>query len=417
MSRVDELIKELVPKGVQFVTLASIAKTMPGLSGKSKADFSDGNVRFLSYKNIFANLAVDQNAPDFVKVGPGEKQNRLHQGDVIFTGSSETADEVGMSSVVMTEPSEPLYLNSFCFAVRFDDATLLLPGFSKYLFRGDSIRSQIRRTASGVTRINISKDRFMKVRIPVPPRAVQAEIVRILDHFTKLETQVIAELEARKQQRFALARTLFGAPYLRARDGDVVEHVRLGEVATQYVEPLRVRPDVTYTNLGVKWYGEGAFARESKLGIAIKGTTLYGVKPRQFIYNRMFVTEGSFAVVTPEQAEGVVSNEFPVFDLDSSRVLPEWLLLYFQDEYTLKRVAGEVTGTERGSTKSRRRWKEEQFEAFPIELPSVPAQREFLRVISSVAALESALSDELVARRQQYGYYRDKLLTFDEAVA
>ena len=106
-----------------------------------------------------------------------------------------------------------------------------------------------------------------------------------------------------------------------------------------------------------------------------------------------------------------------MFDLDSSRVLPEWLLLYFQDEYTLKRIAGEVTGTERGSTKSRRRWKEEQFEEFPIELPLVPAQREFLRVISSVAALESALSDELVSRRQQYGYYRDKLLTFDEAVA
>jgi hypothetical protein len=255
---------------------------------------------------------------------------------------------------------------------------------------------------------------YSNFRIPVPPLEVQREIVQILDHFVMLEAGLVAELEARKQQRHAFTRTLPEAPYIRALGSDVADHVRLGDVATQYVEPLRVQSGETYTNLGVKWYGEGALAREPKLGSAIKGTTLYRVKPGQFIYNRMFVTEGSFAVVTPELANGVVSNEFPVYDLDSSRVLPEWLMLYFQDEYTLKRIAAEVTGVERGSTKSRRRWKEEQFEAFQIELPSVPAQRELLRVLGTVATLESALRDELVARRKQYEYYRDRLLTFEE---
>lgn len=104
MSHIDDLIGALAPTGVRFVTLADVAETVPGLSGKTKADFSDGNARFVSYKNVFANLAVDQDVPDFVKVAEGEKQNRLQLGDVIFTGSSETADEVGMSSVVMTEP-------------------------------------------------------------------------------------------------------------------------------------------------------------------------------------------------------------------------------------------------------------------------------------------------------------------------
>ena len=96
MSKIDELIKDHCPDGVQYFGLSEIADTISGLSGKTKSDFTEGNARYVSYKNIFANLAVNQNAADFVKVAPGERQNRLHLGDVIFTGSSETADEVGM---------------------------------------------------------------------------------------------------------------------------------------------------------------------------------------------------------------------------------------------------------------------------------------------------------------------------------
>jgi len=196
VSRLDELIAEYCPDGVEYKTLGEIAVTVSGLGGKTKAHFNDGNARFVSYRNIFNNLEVDQRSPDFVMVGDGEKQNQLAIGDVLFTGSSETADEVGMSSVVMTEPDEPLYLNSFCFALRFHDKTLLTPGFSKYLFRSEGIRSQIRRASAGVTRINISKKQFLKISIPIPPVEVQQEVVRILDAFTKLE----AKLEARRVQ-------------------------------------------------------------------------------------------------------------------------------------------------------------------------------------------------------------------------
>jgi len=198
---------------------------------------------------------------------------------------------------------------------------------------------------------------------------------------------------------------------------DGFERVSLGSVATQYVESVRVQPNATYINLGVKWHGEGAFARESKLGSAIKGTRLHRVKPGQFIYNRMFVVEGSFAIVTPELADGVVSNEFPVYDLDSSRVLPEWLLLYFQVEYTLKRIEAEVTGVDRGSIKSRRRWKEEQFEAFVIDLPPIPVQREIVRILSTFSELEAKLEAELELRRKQYEHYRNRLLNFKELSA
>jgi type I restriction enzyme S subunit len=124
----------------------------------------------------------------------------------------------------------------------------------------------------------------------------------------------------------------------------------------------------------------------------------------------MFVTEGAFGLVTQDLSNGVVSNEFPVYDLDPTRVLPDWLLLKFQDPSTVRAVAAETTG----GTKSRRRWKEDQFEAFVIDLPPIPVQREIVRILSTFSELETELKAELELRLLQYAHYRDSLLTFFE---
>ena len=75
----------------------------------------------------------------------------------------------------------------------------------------------------------------------------------------------------------------------------------LEAVASQYIDGFKVLPDETYKNLGVQWYAGGTFAREPKRGSEVRATRLFRVKPGQFIYNRMFVTEGSFALAASEQ--------------------------------------------------------------------------------------------------------------------
>ena len=184
--------------------LGDIGTFYGGLSGKSKADFKNGNVKYITYMNVYSNLAVDMDIKDFVKVSEGEKQNAVKKGDVFFTGSSETPDECGISSVLLEEPQEPIYLNSFCFGFRFYDKNLILPGFAKYLFCSEQMRKQIIRTASGVTRFNVSKKKMENVRIPVLPLAEQERIVAILDKFDALVNDISqglpAEIEARKKQ-------------------------------------------------------------------------------------------------------------------------------------------------------------------------------------------------------------------------
>ena len=200
MSKLQELINKLCPNGVEFKPLREIGDFFGGLTGKSKEDFIDGNARFISYMNVYSNPAIKLDLPDFVKINDGEKQNVVQYGDILFTGSSETPNECGMSSVVTTKPSEPLYLNSFCFGFRLIDINTFNLDFLKHLLRSYEVRGQIAKTANGVTRFNISKKLFANIMIPVPPIEVQEEIVRILDSFSDYAAELQAELQARKQQ-------------------------------------------------------------------------------------------------------------------------------------------------------------------------------------------------------------------------
>lgn len=181
---------------ITWKTMGEIGKFFGGLTGKSKSDFTNGNARFISYMNVYSNIALNQHMDEYVCIGKDEKQNTLEYGDSIFTGSSETPDECGMSSVVTKKPTEPLYLNSFCFGFRLNDKTLFAPDFLKHLLRSKSIRSQIAKTANGVTRFNVSKALFAKIVLPIPPYELQVKIVAILDRFETLVNDLTQGLPA-----------------------------------------------------------------------------------------------------------------------------------------------------------------------------------------------------------------------------
>ena len=81
MSKIEELIQQYCPDGVEYVKLGEIGTFYGGLSGKSKKDFVDGNAKFISYKNIFNNIALDIDTQERVKISPQEKQNTIEYAD------------------------------------------------------------------------------------------------------------------------------------------------------------------------------------------------------------------------------------------------------------------------------------------------------------------------------------------------
>ena len=191
-------------QGVTWMKMSEIGCFFGGLSAKSKADFANGNCKYITYMNVYNNLETDLNTNDLVSIGSDEKQNKLALGDVLFTGSSETPEECGMSSVICKEPPEILYLNSFCFGYRLNDTTMFNPHFAKHLYRCNQMRKQIIKTANGVTRFNVSKKKFGNIMIPVISIEEQERIAAILDRFERLTTDLQAglpaEIKARQQQ-------------------------------------------------------------------------------------------------------------------------------------------------------------------------------------------------------------------------
>ena len=195
----EYLVNTLCGKSIQYHRLSELGVFKGGLSGKDKNDFINGNKRFISYTNVYNNPSVRIDLDDKVLIQEGERQTTLRYGDIIFTGSSETPDDACMSSVLDVEPEEDIYLNSFCFILRLKEP-VLTPRFARYLFRSYQVRKQLVKTARGVTRFNVSKEKMKYVTIPVPPIEVQDEITRILDLFTELNEGIQQEIVTRNKQ-------------------------------------------------------------------------------------------------------------------------------------------------------------------------------------------------------------------------
>ena len=162
--------------------LGDIGETYTGLSGKTKEDFGHGDAKFVTYMNVFSNSIADSAMTESVEID--KKQNEVKYGDVFFTTSSETPDEVGMSSVWL-ENSENTYLNSFCFGYRPSEN--INPYYMAYMLRSENVRKSIIFLAQGISRYNISKNKMMEISVPLPNLDEQQKIG---DYFHDLDTLI-----------------------------------------------------------------------------------------------------------------------------------------------------------------------------------------------------------------------------------
>lgn len=164
------------------INLGKLGDTFTGLSGKTKDDFGFGS-KYIQYVNIFNNTKIDVENLELVNVKSNEKQSKVRFGDIFFTTSSETIEEVGMSSVLLDEVNEDIYLNSFCFGFRLFDFDSLLPEFAQHLLRAAHMRHSISMFGKGSTRYNLSKTLLLKDLVLVFPSShtEQHKIATILN--------------------------------------------------------------------------------------------------------------------------------------------------------------------------------------------------------------------------------------------
>lgn len=162
------------------IKIGELGMTYGGIFGKSKADFNTGQSKYIPFTNIINNTKIDIKDLESVNITPEEKQNKVKRGDLLFNGSSETADEIAMCSF-MPEEVNDLYLNSFCFGFRIKDEEAVDGLFVAYYMRSPTGRNLIKSLAQGSTRHNLSKKSLLETALRLPKKEIQIAISSILN--------------------------------------------------------------------------------------------------------------------------------------------------------------------------------------------------------------------------------------------
>lgn len=389
---------------VEWKAIEKLGSFFGGLTGKSKEDFVDGNAKFITYMNVFANPSLDISSTGVVKINEGEKQNKIQLGDILFTGSSETPEEAGMSCVVADELDEDYYMNSFCFGIRLDNPKQYNLHYLKHVLRSNDVRKKISKSASGVTRFNISKARFGKIQIPIPSISEQNRIVGILDTFSASINNLKEQIAQRRKQYEYYRDQLLD---LEVKEGAEMKTIK--EVCKKICSggtPSTSKKDYYGGNIPwlrtqeVDW--KEIWDTDIKITEEAIANSSAKLIPKDCVIVAMYGATAAKVAINkiPLSTNQACCNLEIDNNISSYRYVYYWLC----KEYENLKGMGEGSQNNINGQK---------IKDYSIPLPSLQEQQRIVSILDTFEASIQNLEAQLSQREKQYEYYRNKLLTFE----
>ncbi len=379
-------------------------------------DFVQEGVPFLRAEEVLDGQVLYEEIPFHIDSETNDFMNRsrTQPGDVLVT----IAGSIGRAAVVPRSAPE-LNMNQAVALIRCKDE--INPYFLCHMLQSPEVQKQILSSTVTTAISNLSLGKIKQIIIPLPPLADQEAIAEFLEAVHKHHTyegllknlpdyiQQVPRIVARIEE---LAARIEEARGLRREVRDDCEElcrsilsdtVDGASTLTPMRELVKLRElDITvsleeiYWFAGIYSFGKGLFRGQRKLGTEFSYTRLTRLKIDNFVYPKLMAWEGAFAVVPPEYDGLVVSPEFPVFEIDQQRVLPETLEVYFHIPSVWSAVSGASTGT----NVRRRRLNPADFLAFEIPLPPMKTQKRLREVkakLDQMKQLQTETSAELDA--------------------
>ncbi|HEY1056700.1 MAG TPA: restriction endonuclease subunit S [Emticicia sp.] len=404
MSKIEELIKQYCPDGVEYKELGEVCGFRNGFAFKSNKFRIKGNP-ILRIGNI-QNWQIDIENLKYFDISDYNENLRpfeIKNGDVIVAMSGATTGKIGM-----LKSHETFYLNQR--VGKFEPILKILN--NSFLFHFLLTKSdEIYVMAGGGAQPNLSSTMLMKkIKIPLPPLPVQEEIVNILDKFTSLEAELEAELEARKKQY------VYYRDKLLSFEDSVIEWKTFGEIGTFIRGNGLPKSDFSESGIGCIHYGQiytyyGVYTNETKTFVPetiAKKLTKVNFGDVVITNTSENVEDVCKAVAWLGKEEIVIGGHACVFKHKEN---PKYLSYYTQTNNFSKEKKKYTKGTKVLDVSSK------DLAKIRIPIPPIEEQNRIVAILDKFDALVNDISTglpaEIKARREQYEYYRGKLLTFN----
>lgn len=386
MSKLDDMIKRLCPDGVEFMKLGEVClKTNKVKWSETSSDFKYIDLTSVDRKTHSikdCDIINKDNAPS-------RAQQVVHTDDVIFGTTRPTLMRI---CNITRKHDGQICSTGFC--VIRPNKMIVLPHFLYHILLTDMYARFVKNHQKGANYPSISDKDIFRFEIPLPPLEIQAEIVRILDKFTQLEAELEAELDCRKRQYEFYRDQLLNFDKLTPPERSNVVWNKLEEISKISSGKNKVKNK------------EGAYPVYGSTGI-IAHSDSFKYDNDQILIARVGANAGFVHL-----ASGMydVSDNTLIVDLKKSISIK--YVYYILDNLKLNKYA--QGGGQPLVTASR-------IKKVEIPIPPLTEQNRIVAILDRfevlTTPLQHGLPAEIAARRQQYEYYRDKLLDFKRKTA
>ena len=406
MSKLDKLLRELCPDGVEYKKLGEIATISRG-GNFQKKDFLTEGVPCIHYGQIYTKYGLFADKTfTFISEECAKKQKMAQPNDIVMAVTSENIEDVCKCLAWLGD--EPVAVSGHSAIIHHNQNAKYLV----YYFHSQMFFAQKRKLAHGTKVIEVTPDALVDITLPVPPFEVQREIVRILDNFTNLTAELTAELTARKTQ------------YAYYRDNLLTtkpqwNHVKILDMLSQpitdgpHTTPQFVQNGVPFISVDSIWDGKIHF--EKRRGYITEEFDEECCKKYKPQKNDVYMvksgsTTGKVAFVDTDIRFNIWSPlaAMRVNEKNSAR----FLFYLLQTERVQKQVKAKSSHGSQPNLGMR------ELEQFEVDIPPLDVQNRIVNVLDNFekicSDLNIGLPAEIEARQKQYEYYRDKLLTFVE---
>lgn len=414
MSGVVDLIKQSCPNGVPFKMLGEVGEFIRG-NGLQKSDLTDEGVPAIHYGQVHTYYGTSTAATiSFVTPDFARKLRKAEPGDLVIATTSEDDEAVAKATAWIGDGEVAVSGDAYIYHHTLE------PKYVAYFFQSDQFREQKMRSITGIKVRRISGNNLAKIKIPVPPIEVQREIVQVLDSFSALEVELEAalqtELKARQDQYISYLGHL-----MNFADNADIRWIPMGKIG-EFIRGRRfTKNDVVEEGIPSIHYGEiyttyGVAASEAASHVRKDlAPQLRYAKPGDVVIAAVGETVEDVGKAVAWLGTTDVAIHDDCFLYRSTALSPKFVSYYLRTEELNREKAKYVA---RAKVK---RLSGENLAKLVIPVPSLDEQKRIVAILDDFEALvtdiSAALSTETNARRKQYEYYRDRLLTFKELAA